>query len=192
MAPTTRDLVATTPHQAGSLHFYHPQMQEALLAAAFFLLLALGAWLDVPRQLVSTSGIIQGASYTDVHARIPAAVALAVAALAGTVLCLLHAAGRARRVTRTRTPSRESALPAGPPAARDRRARATQVRSAAPARARAGRRRPARPSPPARVRRSHRQATAPGGTARRPTAVRTANAERRQPAGPRTGWRGSG
>ena len=69
----------------------------AVLAAAFFLLLALGAWLDVPRQLVSTSGIIQGASYTDVHARMPAAVALAVAALVGAVLCLLHAVGRAKR-----------------------------------------------------------------------------------------------
>ena len=29
-----RDLLATTPHQAGSLHFPHPQMQEALLGAA--------------------------------------------------------------------------------------------------------------------------------------------------------------
>jgi 2-polyprenyl-6-methoxyphenol hydroxylase-like FAD-dependent oxidoreductase len=32
--PTTRDLVATSPHHAGSLHFYHPEMQEVLLAAA--------------------------------------------------------------------------------------------------------------------------------------------------------------
>ncbi len=31
---TPRDLVATTPHQVGSLHFYHPEMQEVLLAAA--------------------------------------------------------------------------------------------------------------------------------------------------------------
>ena len=69
----------------------------AVLAAVFFLLLALGAWLDVPRQLISTSGIIQGASYTDVHARMPAALALAVAALVGAVLCLVHAAGRAKR-----------------------------------------------------------------------------------------------
>lgn len=29
-----RDLVATSPHQSGSLHFYHPQMQEVLLNAA--------------------------------------------------------------------------------------------------------------------------------------------------------------
>jgi menaquinone-9 beta-reductase len=29
-----RDLVATTPHRAGELTFYHPQMQETLLRAA--------------------------------------------------------------------------------------------------------------------------------------------------------------
>ena len=29
-----RDLVATSPHQVGSLHFYHPEMQEVLLTAA--------------------------------------------------------------------------------------------------------------------------------------------------------------
>jgi hypothetical protein len=69
----------------------------ALLAAAFFLLLALGAWLDQPRQLISPSGIIQGASYTDVHARMPAALALAAAALVGSLLCLLYAFGRAPR-----------------------------------------------------------------------------------------------
>jgi len=31
---TPRDLMATSPHQAGSLHFYHPEMQEVLLGAA--------------------------------------------------------------------------------------------------------------------------------------------------------------
>ena len=40
------------------------------------------------------SGIIQGASYTDVHARMPAAIALTVAAAVGVVLSLLRAAGR--------------------------------------------------------------------------------------------------
>ena len=43
----------------------------------------------------SPSGIIHGASYTDVHARIPAALALAAASLVGAVLSLLYAAGRA-------------------------------------------------------------------------------------------------
>lgn len=66
----------------------------AVLAAAFFAALAVGAWLDQPRQMVTAAGIIQGASYTDVHARIPAAMALAVAAAVGAVLCLLQAAGR--------------------------------------------------------------------------------------------------
>jgi len=68
----------------------------AVLAAAFFVVLALGAWLDQPRQLVTSSGIIQGASYTDVHARIPAAIALTVAATIGVVLSAAHAAGRLR------------------------------------------------------------------------------------------------
>ncbi|MGQ0735270.1 MAG: UPF0182 family membrane protein [Acidobacteriota bacterium] len=68
----------------------------AVLAAAFFAILALGAWLDQPRQLLSPSGIIQGASYADVHARMPAALALAVATLAGVALSLVHAMGRAR------------------------------------------------------------------------------------------------
>ncbi len=66
----------------------------AVLAASFLLVLALGAWLDQPRQLVSPSGIIQGASYSDVYARMPAALVLAAAALAGMVLCLVHATGR--------------------------------------------------------------------------------------------------
>jgi uncharacterized protein len=68
----------------------------AVLAAAFFLVLALGAWLDQPRQLVTTGGIIQGASYTDVHARMPAALALAAAALVGAALSVATAVGRLR------------------------------------------------------------------------------------------------
>jgi uncharacterized protein len=67
----------------------------ASLAAALFAVLALSAWLDQSRQLVSTSGIIQGASYTDVYARMPAALALAAASLVSAVLCLVYAAGRA-------------------------------------------------------------------------------------------------
>jgi uncharacterized membrane protein (UPF0182 family) len=66
----------------------------ALLAAILFLVLALGAWLDQPRQLLTPSGIIQGASYSDVHARIPAAFALMIAALAGCVLSVVYATGR--------------------------------------------------------------------------------------------------
>jgi uncharacterized protein len=66
----------------------------AILAAVLFLVLALGAWLDQPRQLLTVSGIIQGASYTDVHARMPAALALMVAALIGAVLSVMYATGR--------------------------------------------------------------------------------------------------
>jgi uncharacterized membrane protein (UPF0182 family) len=66
----------------------------AVLAAMLFLVLALGAWLDQPRQLLTPSGIIQGASYTDVHARIPAALALMVASLVGFVLSVVYATGR--------------------------------------------------------------------------------------------------
>jgi uncharacterized protein len=68
----------------------------AVLAAGLFLVLALGAWLDQPRQLISQSGIIHGASYTDVYARIPAALVLAVTSVVGVVLSLLYAIGRMR------------------------------------------------------------------------------------------------
>jgi uncharacterized membrane protein (UPF0182 family) len=67
----------------------------AVLAATLFVVLALSAWLDQPRQLVTASGIIQGASYADVHARIPAAFALMLAALLGAVLSIVYATGRA-------------------------------------------------------------------------------------------------
>jgi hypothetical protein len=45
-----------------------------LLAAGFLLILAFGAWLQIPELLTSRSGV--GASYTDVHARMPALRAL--------------------------------------------------------------------------------------------------------------------
>ncbi len=67
----------------------------AVLAAALFVVLALSAWLDQPRAMVTASGIIQGASYTDVHARMPAALALAAAAAIGVVLSLLRSVDRA-------------------------------------------------------------------------------------------------
>ena len=49
-----RDLVDTTPHRAGSLHFYHPEIQDALLALAA----AEGA--DVQRG-VTVDSIVPGA-----------------------------------------------------------------------------------------------------------------------------------
>jgi uncharacterized membrane protein (UPF0182 family) len=68
------------------------------LAAAFFLVLALGAWLGRVQEIVMPSGIIQGASYADVHARMPAALALMAAALVGAALAAASAIGGSRRL----------------------------------------------------------------------------------------------
>ena len=46
----------------------------SLLAAAFLLLLAWGAWLQRAEHLVETSGLLHGASYADVYGRMPAAL----------------------------------------------------------------------------------------------------------------------
>jgi uncharacterized membrane protein (UPF0182 family) len=56
------------------------------LAAALLLVLAFGAWLDVPALLTGSSGILQGASYVDAHAGIPALRALMLAAILGALL----------------------------------------------------------------------------------------------------------
>lgn len=63
----------------------------AFLAAVFFATLALGAWLDRAEYLVEPSGLIQGANYADVHARIPVALALTVVAGLGVLLAAYHA-----------------------------------------------------------------------------------------------------
>ena len=47
------------------------QRHLALLVAAFLVLLAAGAWLDIPRSLTTPAGIVHGASYTDVAAASP-------------------------------------------------------------------------------------------------------------------------
>jgi uncharacterized membrane protein (UPF0182 family) len=64
-----------------------------LLAAAFLVLLAAGAWLDRPHTLLTPTGIIRGAGYTDVYARMPFALAEAAAALAGAGLAAAWAMG---------------------------------------------------------------------------------------------------
>ena len=66
----------------------------SLLAAVFFVLLALGAWLGRFELLVHNAGVIYGASYADVYARLPAALALTVVSILGAVLALLHGLGR--------------------------------------------------------------------------------------------------
>jgi uncharacterized membrane protein (UPF0182 family) len=57
-----------------------------LLGAAALVLVAAGAWLDRPRTLLTPTGIIRGAGYTDVHARLPWALAEAAAAVAAAGL----------------------------------------------------------------------------------------------------------
>jgi uncharacterized membrane protein (UPF0182 family) len=54
-----------------------------LLGAAFFVLLAWGAWLQRAEHLVESSGLIHGASYADVYGRMPAALLLMIVALVG-------------------------------------------------------------------------------------------------------------
>ena len=71
----------------------------AWLATALFLVLALGAWISRLQEIVSPSGIIQGASYADVHGRMPAALALVFASLVAAGLSVATAiTGSARHV----------------------------------------------------------------------------------------------
>ena len=70
--------------------FVSPAAQRHLawLAAMFFGLLAVGAWLDRPRLLIEPSGLVFGASYADVAARMPAAWCRLAAALIGVALSI--------------------------------------------------------------------------------------------------------
>jgi uncharacterized membrane protein (UPF0182 family) len=63
----------------------------SMLAAALLVVLAFGAWLHVPALLTGSSGILQGASYADAHARIPALRALMVVSLVGAVVAAAQA-----------------------------------------------------------------------------------------------------
>lgn len=63
------------------------------LAALLFLLLAVRLWVVTRANLASsTTGPLVGASYTDVHASLPAIVALAIAAVAAAIATLVGAA----------------------------------------------------------------------------------------------------
>ena len=62
-----------------------------VLGAFVLLVLAFGAWLQVPQFLTGATGVVAGASYSDVHARIPAQYALMGAALVGALLALWQA-----------------------------------------------------------------------------------------------------
>ena len=57
----------------------------ALLIAVVFLLLAAGAYLDMPRMLTTPAGIVHGASYVDVTVRLPALQILMLVAGLGAV-----------------------------------------------------------------------------------------------------------
>jgi uncharacterized protein len=81
-----------------------------LLAAAFLVLLAVGAWLDRPHALLTVSGIIRGAGYTDVHARLPFALAEMAAALVGAACAVAYAFTERTAAAVASTPS--SASPA--------------------------------------------------------------------------------
>ena len=70
------------------------RQQLAFLAAALLLVLAFGAWLRVPQQLTSVSGVVAGASYADVHARMPAARLLLVVAVIGAMLAAYQSVAR--------------------------------------------------------------------------------------------------
>ena len=63
----------------------------ALLAAAFLLVLAFGAWLQRAEFLIPSLGAVGGAGYADVHGRMPATLLLIAAGLAGAALAALQA-----------------------------------------------------------------------------------------------------
>jgi uncharacterized protein len=65
----------------------------SLLAAAFLLLMAWGAWLSRAEHLVETSGLLHGANYADVYGRMPAALLQVAAGVIGAALALMHAFG---------------------------------------------------------------------------------------------------
>ena len=77
----------------------------ALLLAAMFLLTAVRLWLvDIPGLLFSTTGPLIGASYTDLHARLPALRVSAVAAVLAAVAVMIG--GDAAATATLRSPGR--------------------------------------------------------------------------------------
>ncbi|HSC27475.1 MAG TPA: UPF0182 family protein, partial [Vicinamibacterales bacterium] len=67
----------------------------SLLVAGVFLVLAVGAWLGIPQLMTSAAGVVAGATYVDVNARMPAYALLAVAAVASAALAI-YQSGSAR------------------------------------------------------------------------------------------------
>ncbi|MGE0394662.1 MAG: UPF0182 family protein, partial [Vicinamibacterales bacterium] len=73
-----------------------PRRHLTVLAALFLLLFAWGAWLGRAEHLLAEHPLIHGASYADVHGRMPGALALTVMAVVAALLCVFAAI---RRVT---------------------------------------------------------------------------------------------
>lgn len=67
-----------------------PAVHISILAALIFLFLAGSAWLSRYELLFGTHAVFSGASYADLHARLPMLTILAVAALVGAVLCVVN------------------------------------------------------------------------------------------------------
>ncbi|MBA2565759.1 MAG: UPF0182 family protein [Gemmatimonadetes bacterium] len=65
-----------------------PRAHLAALAAAMFLVLGWGYWLDAFDLVHSSRGVVHGASWTDVHAQLPAYRALVVVALVAAAVAL--------------------------------------------------------------------------------------------------------
>ncbi len=63
----------------------------AVLAALLFVVLGFGAWLQIPQLLTSSAGNMTGATYSDVHARMPALWVLVGAAVLSAALALWQA-----------------------------------------------------------------------------------------------------
>jgi uncharacterized membrane protein (UPF0182 family) len=69
----------------------HARRHLSVLAACFFVMLVVSALLQRTAYLVQSSGMIAGASYSDVYGRIPATLIAAAAALVGAGLAVHHA-----------------------------------------------------------------------------------------------------
>ena len=71
-----------------------PRRHLTVLAALFLLLFAWGAWLGRAEHLLAEHPLIHGASYADVHGRMPGALALTGAAVVAALLCVFAALRR--------------------------------------------------------------------------------------------------
>src|ERR1017187_2863616 len=68
----------------------------ALLVALIFALMAWGAWLDIPRMLITQASAVYGASYSNVYADLPFLRLTIGVLVLGCVLALWHGFGRGR------------------------------------------------------------------------------------------------